>query len=78
MKPTEDVRKRAAEQGSAEEEALKKWMEAKSKEFAERETNLEHCGQRFANSLAEQRRNCVPNLLHHLRTIPGKLKLIVE
>jgi phosphomethylpyrimidine synthase len=36
MKITEDVRKYAAEQGIAEEEALKKGMEAKSKEFAEK------------------------------------------
>ncbi len=35
MKITEDVRKYAAEQGIAEEEALKKGMEAKSKEFVE-------------------------------------------
>jgi phosphomethylpyrimidine synthase len=34
MRITEDVRKYAAEQGIAEEEALKKGMEAKSKEFA--------------------------------------------
>ena len=34
MKITEDVRKYAAEQGIAEEEALKKGMEAKSKEFS--------------------------------------------
>ena len=33
MKITEDVRKYAAEQGIAEEEALKKGMEEKSKEF---------------------------------------------
>jgi phosphomethylpyrimidine synthase len=33
MKITEDVRKYAEEQGIAEEEALKKGMEAKSKEF---------------------------------------------
>ena len=32
MKPSEDVGKYAAEQGIAEEEALKKGMEAKSKE----------------------------------------------
>ena len=32
---TEDVRKYAAEQGLAEEEALAKGMEAKSKEFVE-------------------------------------------
>jgi phosphomethylpyrimidine synthase len=32
---TEDVRKYAAEQGIAEEEALKKGMEEKSKEFVE-------------------------------------------
>ena len=32
----EDVRKYAAEQGIAEEEALKKGMEAKSKEFVEK------------------------------------------
>jgi phosphomethylpyrimidine synthase len=36
MKITEDVRKYAAEQGIAEEEALKKGMEAKSKEFMEK------------------------------------------
>jgi phosphomethylpyrimidine synthase len=35
MKITEDVRKYAAEQGIAEEEALKKGMEAKSREFVE-------------------------------------------
>ncbi|GDY21930.1 hypothetical protein LBMAG56_32770 [Verrucomicrobiota bacterium] len=35
IKITEDVRKYAAEQGIAEEEALKKGMEAKSKEFVE-------------------------------------------
>ena len=33
MNTTENVRKYAAEQGTAEEEALKKGMEAKSKEF---------------------------------------------
>jgi hypothetical protein len=33
MKITEDVRKYAAEQGIAEEEALKKRVEAKSNEF---------------------------------------------
>ena len=33
MKITEDVRKYAAEQGLAEEEALKQGMEEKSKEF---------------------------------------------
>jgi phosphomethylpyrimidine synthase len=36
MKITEDVRKYAAEQGVTEEEALKKGMEAKSKEFVEK------------------------------------------
>ena len=36
MKIPEDVRKYAAEQGIAEEEALKKGMEAKSKEFVEK------------------------------------------
>ena len=35
MKITEDVRKYAAEQGIAEEEALKRGMEEKSKEFVE-------------------------------------------
>ncbi len=35
MKITEDVRKYAAEQGIAEEEALKRGMEAKSKEFVQ-------------------------------------------
>jgi phosphomethylpyrimidine synthase len=36
MRITEDVRKYAAEQGMSEEEALKKGMEAKSKEFKEK------------------------------------------
>ena len=36
MKSTEDVCKNAAEQGIAEEEALKKGMEAKSNEFVEK------------------------------------------
>jgi phosphomethylpyrimidine synthase len=40
MKITEDVRKYAAEQGIAEEEALKKGMEEKSKEFAEKGSEL--------------------------------------
>ena len=40
MKITEDVRKYAAEQGIAEEEALKKGMEAKSKEFVEKGSEL--------------------------------------
>ena len=40
MKITEDVRKYAAEQGIAEEEALKKGMEAKSKEFIEKGAEL--------------------------------------
>jgi len=36
MKITEDVRKYAAEQNITEEEALKKGMEQKSKEFVEK------------------------------------------
>jgi phosphomethylpyrimidine synthase len=36
MKTAEDVRKYAAKQGIAEEEALKKGMEEKSKEFVEK------------------------------------------
>ena len=36
MNNTEDVRKCAAEQGVAEEEALKKGLEAQSKEFVEK------------------------------------------
>ncbi len=36
MKITEDVRKYAAAQGVSEEEALKKGMEDKSKEFVEK------------------------------------------
>ena len=36
MKITEDVRKYAAEQGLAEEEALKRGLEEKSKEFVEK------------------------------------------
>ena len=37
MNTTEDVRKYAAEQGIAEEEALKKGMDEKSKEFVKNE-----------------------------------------
>ena len=40
MTITEDVRKYAAEQGIAEEEALKKSMEAKSREFTEKGSEL--------------------------------------
>ncbi len=40
MKITEDVRKYAAQLGVAEEEALKKGMEEKSKEFVERGAEL--------------------------------------
>jgi phosphomethylpyrimidine synthase len=40
MKIIEDVRKYAAEQGIAEEEALKQGMEEKSKEFAEKGNEL--------------------------------------
>ena len=40
MKITEDVRKYAAEQGIAEEEALKKGMEDKSREFTEKGSEL--------------------------------------
>jgi phosphomethylpyrimidine synthase len=36
MMRTEDVRKYAAEKGFAEEDALKRSMEAKSKEFVEK------------------------------------------
>jgi phosphomethylpyrimidine synthase len=36
MKITEDIRKYAAERNIAEEEALKKCMESKSKEFMEK------------------------------------------
>ena len=36
MKITEDVRKYAAEQGVSEEEALKKGMEEKAREFVEK------------------------------------------
>ena len=36
MKIAEDVRKYAPEQGIAEEEALKRGMEEKSREFAEK------------------------------------------
>ena len=36
MKITEDVRKYAAEQGIAEEQALKRGMEEKSREFVEK------------------------------------------
>ena len=51
MKTTKDVRKYAAEQGIAEEEALKKGMEEKSKEFAEK-------GARFTRR--RDSRNAVP------------------
>ena len=40
MKITEDVRKYAAEQGIAEEEALKKGMEKNSREFTEKGSEL--------------------------------------
>jgi phosphomethylpyrimidine synthase len=40
MKITEDVRKYAAEQGITEEEALKKGMDEKSKEFVEHGAEL--------------------------------------
>jgi phosphomethylpyrimidine synthase len=40
MKIAEDVRKYAAEQGIAEEEALKKGMEEKSREFTEKGSEL--------------------------------------
>ena len=41
MKITEDVRKYAAEQGIAEEEALKKGMEEKSASFQKRENEID-------------------------------------
>ena len=40
MKTTKDVSKYAAAQGMAEEEALKKGMKEKSKEFAEKGNEL--------------------------------------
>ena len=40
MKVTEDVRKYAVELGPAEEEALKKGMEEKSREFTEKGSEL--------------------------------------
>ena len=40
MNITEDVRKYAAEQGIAEEEALKKGMEEQSREFTEKGSEL--------------------------------------
>ena len=40
MKITEDVRKYAAEQGVAEEEALKKGIEEKSREFTKKGSKL--------------------------------------
>ncbi len=40
MKTTEDVREYVAEQSSAEEEALKKGMEAKLKEFTENDAEV--------------------------------------
>ena len=40
MKITEDVRKYAAEQGVTEEAALKKGMEEKSREFAEKGSEI--------------------------------------
>jgi phosphomethylpyrimidine synthase len=40
MKITEDVRKFAAEQGMSEQEALRKGMEEKSREFIEKGSEL--------------------------------------
>ena len=40
MKITEDVRKYAAEQATAEEDALKKGMEEKSREYSEKGNEL--------------------------------------
>ena len=40
MKLTEDIRKYAAEQAISEREAVKKGMEEKSKEFAEKGSEL--------------------------------------
>jgi phosphomethylpyrimidine synthase len=40
MKLTKDIRQYAAEQGLAEEEALKKGMEKKSREFTEKGREL--------------------------------------
>jgi len=40
MKITEDARKYAAEQGIAEDEALKRCMEEKSREFTEKSSKL--------------------------------------
>ena len=40
MKISEDVRRYASEKGIAEEEALKKGMEEKSKEFSEKGAEL--------------------------------------
>ncbi len=40
VKSTEDIRKYAAEQGIAEEEALKKGMEEKSRGFTEKGSEL--------------------------------------
>ena len=40
MSITKDMRKYAAEQGIAEEEALKKGMEEKSREFTEKGSEL--------------------------------------
>lgn len=40
MKITDDVHKYAAEQGIVEEDALKKGMEAKSKEFTQKGSEL--------------------------------------
>jgi phosphomethylpyrimidine synthase len=42
MKITEDVRKYAAEQGVAEEEAATRGMEKKSKEFVEQGGQIYH------------------------------------
>lgn len=40
MKITEDIRKYAAEQGIAEDEALKRGMEEKSKEFMQKDAKV--------------------------------------
>ncbi|MEA3208874.1 MAG: phosphomethylpyrimidine synthase [Chthoniobacter sp.] len=72
---TEDVRKYAAEQAISEEDALKKGMEEKSKEFVEKGAEVSFlrsnfsAGQRAAHNFAKSRPVSLPPSLNQLTTL---------